>query len=154
MPDSVGVAIIAVILVCATAYFAIKVITFDVPEPTPFKGSVVQSDVFAKSTAVAKEYWASRGRPVTCGKIGGLVLVRVPALSKNTPDAGARKGVCQVLYRRGWYRTAIRDPQRFCTLTVHEIGHIIGLDHSPDPNDIMHDPALRLLRACSVLATR
>lgn len=146
--------VIAVILICAMAYVTIKVVTFDVPEPTPLKGSAAQSDVFVQSTAVAREYWASRGRPVTCGKIGGLVLVRVPALSKNTPDAGARKGVCQVLYRRGWYEVALRDPERFCTITVHEVGHIVGLDHSTDRNNIMHDPALRLLRDCSALAIR
>ena len=141
---------LAVIMIFAMAFFTIKVVTYDVPEPAKIKGSAAQSQTFVKSIAVANEYWASRGHPVTCGKIEGLVLPRVPALSKNTPDAGARKGVCQVLYRRGWYLAAIRDPQRFCTITVHEVGHIIGLGHSPDRNNIMHDPAIYLLRACAV----
>ena len=30
-------------------------------------------------------------------------------------------------------------PMRACDVFVHEAGHLAGLDHSPDPNNVMHE---------------
>lgn len=41
-------------------------------------------------------------------------------------------------YRRSW----------FCSLMVHEMGHVAGFGHSPDPHDIMNGPGEVYWRKC------
>ena len=55
---------------------------------------------------------------------------------RQTPDprfVGQALAPCRVVIRRGDYTFL-----RICALIVHEYGHLAGLGHSSDPNDIMH----------------
>jgi hypothetical protein len=55
-------------------------------------------------------------------------------------------------------RTAIRldesretwrmDTHWWCTVVVHEYGHLIGLGHSKDPRSPMHDPPTHIVKGC------
>ncbi len=135
----------------ALAFFAGKVITFDPGAGVNPQGTTVSPPVLADSVAVAKKYWASQGVRVPCGKISGLVVGHIPNFQRIDPDGGARKGVCEILLRRGWYVKAVNSPLRFCALVLHETGHIIGLDHSADRANVMHTPQFFVPRACLVL---
>jgi hypothetical protein len=37
---------------------------------------------------------------------------------------------------------------RFCTVMVHEYGHLLGHQHSPDPADVMYADYVRPVGAC------
>lgn len=42
----------------------------------------------------------------------------------------------------------LRDWNRFCTVMVHEEGHLKGLGHSRDPRNVMYPRYVRPLPAC------
>ena len=44
------------------------------------------------------------------------------------------------------------DYKTFCALTVHEYGHLVGLQHSSDRKSFMHDPVKFIPPACGALA--
>ena len=44
------------------------------------------------------------------------------------------------------------DYKTFCALTVHEYGHLVGLQHSSDRKSFMHDPVKVIPPACGALA--
>lgn len=143
-----AVALFALLFLIPASYLTYKVWSFD--PNVPIKGSNVQASVFNESVAVATAYWRSRGVGSPCSKIRGTVLSALP-FPNQMKDAGAREGVCEILFRRGWYRLAKDDPPRFCTVVTHESGHIFGRVHVADPADIMYTPTHRILPACRVL---
>lgn len=115
----------------------------------PYK--VAKAAAFNESVAVANRYWASKGVPSPCSKITGRVVARIPNWQGIDADGGAREGACEILMRRGWYQAAATQPQRFCALVLHEVGHIGGQEHSRNPQSVMFTPQLFVPDACRVL---
>lgn len=73
------------------------------------------------------------------GQRCGAVHVEIGALSALNLGASAESYFrsCRVRYAPATIPTAT-NPQ-LCSLTVHEWGHLAGLEHSPDPNNFMHE---------------
>jgi hypothetical protein len=56
----------------------------------------------------------------------------------------AQNSGCKIEYNE----LASWDWPKLCTVVVHEMGHLSGHDHSPDPNDVMSAYYTRPLAAC------
>lgn len=76
------------------------------------------------------------GTPASCTHVTPLLGVDRPAIvSGNFRDT---QGGCYV-----WLNLNARLPRRMsgiCKLTLHELGHLDGQRHSPDPNSVMYSP--------------
>lgn len=136
------------IIIFAASFFAYRVGSYT-PEPSVNPpGKTVQTSLTNKSISLAKEHWTAIGVKTPCGKIPFLVVDHIPNLRGIDADGGSRAGICLVEVTQKWYDAAVSQPQRFCALTVHEVGHIDGLDHSPDRSDVMHLPQYVVPRIC------
>lgn len=93
--------------------------------------------VFSQSVVKAKKYWAERDVKVPCETIQAYVLASVP--TQAAADAGAEANDCRIFMRREWYVQVVSNHQdHFCAIIFHEIGHIAGIGHDPNPNSLMH----------------
>jgi len=98
--------------------------------------STAQADLWtpaqtAKAIAVADAHWPAspcHGREVITW-IKSAPLADVAGLAH--PD------FCATTI--AWNQVAAEDPSPafLCTVLEHEFGHLAGLDHSPDPNNVM-----------------
>jgi matrixin len=52
---------------------------------------------------------------------------------------------CQIRFNPG----VAFDWPRYCSVMVHEYGHLLGHPHSPDPADVMYRLYLRPIAACA-----
>ncbi len=107
--------------------------------PSTASATVTLSD-FQRAVAVAQNYWQTPGR---CTVINVQVDSAPPA---DHPEFSAwAKGVdghC-VIHYVGSALDSVHDWQLFCEVTVHEVGHLNGLSHSPYPANIMYRSAPR-----------
>jgi matrixin len=97
--------------------------------------------VSTSSSATPEGMGPSR-RAVLNGKFVARQVFKPPCpwvhvmVRRQTPDprfvGEALSRPCRVVIRRGDYTFL-----RICALIVHEYGHLAGLSHSTDPNDIM-----------------
>lgn len=102
---------------------------------------------FTQDVIKAKAYWAARNVTVPCDTIKAYVVTRVP--TADAADAGAEANDCRIFMRRGWYDEVINAyPDHFCGILFHEIGHISGIGHSPDPRSLMHAGLLVIPKEC------
>lgn len=69
----------------------------------------------------------------------GAVKIEIGLLSALNAGASAESYFlsCRVRYAPNTIPTATNA--QLCSLTVHEWGHLAGLEHSPDPNNFMHE---------------
>lgn len=100
---------------------------------------------FAYSLAV--DYWGQT--PSACATIDKQVVppgtLAKPgsnfAISGNAtePPPGAPPGSVNCIL---WIDRAYAEPIIFdllCAVTLHEVGHLLGMEHSADPRNVMHD---------------
>lgn len=92
-----------------------------------------------KAYNIATEYWG--GPPPLCTSIDFEI---VPHDSLDTPEEANVIGHATMPSEPGscvlWIDKSIVAPVAFaelCVTVVHEDGHLHGLDHSPDPNNVM-----------------
>jgi hypothetical protein len=64
-----------------------------------------------------------------------IAYVQGPVLAGNFRDDS---GGCYVWLNLG--RSPLLNAQEICKLSLHEMGHLTGLRHSQDPEDIMYSP--------------
>jgi hypothetical protein len=107
-----------------------------------------------RATAIARQYFHDRqtcpaGVLASWGRLAGLNPDRSAGMA-----AEAFPGTCAVVYNADVFDSAnfgavaYRWPM-FCTLTVHEFGHLAGLGHSTDPRSIMYPIIRAPIRACT-----
>lgn len=83
------------------------------------------------------------------------VMVDQKVIDESHPErtnvgADANEG-CVVRYSFQWWRAA--TPRQRCVLMVHEYGHLMGFEHSDDPNNVMYETPIRS-SACRTLNIR
>lgn len=128
-----------VLAVLLAAAFACALTAARAQAAAPDVEFAVGSPAMTAAEAIAKAYW---GGADACG---GAVDVQWTDLALNTNavstwsnptsayDNPRENSDCHVSFNRllGF------DWPRFCTVLVHEFGHLTGHDHSPDPNNVM-----------------
>jgi hypothetical protein len=69
-------------------------------------------------------------------------------LSEDAPDTHAgyahRGGDCDV-FIADWVQ---KQPRIYCSLLVHEFGHLAGHEHSADPTDVMYGARIVIPQEC------
>lgn len=87
----------------------------------------------------AREYWGRE--PAHCREVWveveGEAVLPLPVLGAATiPAKVHRTELCHM-----WLREEYADPAnwlRACAVIIHEFGHLLGYEHSADPNDVMY----------------
>jgi hypothetical protein len=71
-----------------------------------------------------------------CGRITPVIAYETSTvLAGNFRDDS---GGCYVWLNLN--HAPLLDAQEICKLTLHELGHLTGLQHSQDPDDVMYTP--------------
>lgn len=96
----------------------------------------------ATSLSVARAYW---GNIPECTQVGALTV------SQTGPTPGGRRGGF-IDGCTAWIVVGLNDDQ-FCHLVTHEVGHLLGQEHSDeptaaDPADVMSAGKFDTLQAC------
>jgi hypothetical protein len=109
--------------------------------PTPARadhGTPFLNDRLATYMAISHSHWG--GAVPTC-VANGVTVIPVHAVLYDDPDpevaARADQPGCRLWVDRGNWRGM--RPAEACMIVVHEWGHLLGLDHSHDPLDVMAD---------------
>jgi hypothetical protein len=108
----------------------------------------------ARAVEIAASFWNTR-------PCGGTVALRWDRL-----QAGTRAEASWQNYKDPWanplgnfdcsitFNTAMPfEWPDLCTTVVHEIGHLLGRQHSDDPDSVMHEEATHEVPACGGTAT-
>jgi hypothetical protein len=98
---------------------------------------------------IAKQTWTTdpcAGQvTVTWGALGADVNAQSSWTNPQSAyDAPQLNGDCSVTFNP----SADFDWAKFCTVMVHEYGHLSGKPHSPDPNDVMNAYYTVPIQAC------
>jgi hypothetical protein len=96
--------------------------------------------IYTTSVHIAKDYWAHRRVHNECNEVKVILVDAIPTLSGDAVGQ-AVIGKCEMLIKRTWYYYNLTDTTKFCTLVVHEIGHLNHQQHVDDITNIMY-PAL------------
>ena len=93
----------------------------------------------------ARMFWEQRGATVPCDRIEiRWNLAEQPRFAGSAPirpwtlpiNFMADNGHCWIELSHWWWKIL---PRRYrCTLVIHELGHLIGLHHEPDPRHVMY----------------
>jgi hypothetical protein len=109
-------------------------------------GPTTQMD--AMRTAIAAAPGVFTGRVTGCADVTPLLASQSgPIMAGNFRDA---LGNCYVWLNLE--QSSMLTGSEICKTTLHEMGHLSGLAHSPDPDDILYSPfrAVPIPAACGV----
>ena len=118
--------------------------------PAPPAGAALTADdpQVVAAYAVARQHW--RAEPC-----GGVVRIRWTRLERGF-NALARWWMRSLDAPETYYDCRIDlnrledwDWPKLCTVVVHEAGHLLGLLHSPDEDDVMHEVYAGPLDRCA-----
>src|SRR3954469_1218895 len=113
------------------------------------------SQQMTTAIAIAKQHWNT-------DPCGGQVQIEWSGLASDINaqsswtnptsayDNPTQNGDCKVTFNPG----AEFDWPKFCTVTIHEFGHLAGRPHSPDPDDVMFAYYTRPAAECAVAKRR
>ena len=91
-----------------------------------------------RATVLATEFWASQGHPMRCEP--NVYVTDGPGPNQGaalTSRAWALVDRCEIALARTYWRVSAPAFPELCGVMAHEYGHLLGLGHSPNPNDLM-----------------
>ena len=108
------------------------------PVLSPATEFAVGSQPFQTAQAIAKAHW---GVDACAGQVTITWVPLAPNINatstwsnpKSSYDNPDLNGDCKIEFNTGMDF----DWPKFCTVMVHEYGHLSGKPHSPDPHDVM-----------------
>lgn len=92
-----------------------------------------------RAKAVAVAYWGQT--PTQCPTVNTFREPMAPEHSAEADRAG-----CAIYFNEDWWgvqKGKWRFPW-FCSVYVHEYGHLLGVPHSDDPGDVMYPTPPRI----------
>ena len=96
-----------------------------------------------RAKAVAVNYWGQT--PAQCPHVYAM---RADTLMNPGAAAEADHNACSIYFLRGWWALSPRASfARFCSVYVHEWGHLLGYQHTDEPG-VMNGDHVPTLRAC------
>jgi hypothetical protein len=117
------------------------------------QGTTLLDENLATYMAIAHSYW---GGPIPTCVENGVTVVLAHAILYDDPDpsvaARSMQPGCEIGLDRGHWRSM--RPAEACMIVVHEWGHLLGHDHSPDPLDLMAEMPIVPPRRCAALGHR
>src|SRR3954453_4421111 len=119
---------LATLLVCAFALLAAPA--------RADHGQTVVDPTLARYMEIAASYWG--GAEPTCTAPDGQVIHPHAVMANDpTPNraAWAEVGGCRIWLDSDYWSTTPNE--QYCNLIAHEWGHLLGRQHSSDPNDLM-----------------
>lgn len=130
---------LAVMLILLPVVVFGYVIASYTPRDSPLPVAVAHPPtMFTRSVETARSYWAKRHVSTPCGEVKLILVRRIPNPFVQGATGGAQKGVCNIMFTRQWFTTVEDNSVIVCASVIHELGHVDGLDHSPDPRNIMY----------------
>jgi hypothetical protein len=99
-------------------------------------GPAPAAQLAAMNTAITVAPVYFRGLATGCTSITPVLVDQPgPTIGGNFRDSG---GGCYVWVNLS--QSAMLTGPEICKTTLHEVGHLMGLEHSADPNDVMFSP--------------
>lgn len=113
------------------------------PSPETLPGKPVHTARTTHAVALARRYWAARGHHKDCP--GGIKTVfgNYKQLPEKHVVADSTEYGCAIRYGESAYYAA--SWREFCEVTIHEFGHLVGMNHSHNPRSIMYPKVTNVL---------
>jgi hypothetical protein len=101
-------------------------------------GQTVDDPVLAQYMQIAASQWGGQV-PHCSGRNGETIAPHAVMADDPDPDVGAWAELpgCRMWLDSSQWKLPIQPREAHCNLIAHEWGHLVGHDHSDDPDDLM-----------------